>query len=91
MSIFELLMLLCFGAAWPFSIHKSLTSHSIKGKSLTFLVIVWFGYFAGVLHKFLYHLDIVIVFYIINLAMVSIDTVLFLRNRKIVNANNSCS
>jgi hypothetical protein len=89
MSVFELLMLLCFGAAWPFSIYKSLKSHSIKGKSLAFLVIVWVGYLAGVLHKFLYHLDVVIVFYIINLAMVSIDTVLFLRNRRIVNGNGS--
>ena len=25
MSIFEVLMLLCFGAAWPFSIYKSYT------------------------------------------------------------------
>jgi len=85
MSIFEIVMLLCFGAAWPFSIYKSLTSHSIKGKSLTFLLIIWVGYLAGVLHKVLYHPDIVIVFYVINLAMVTIDTLLYLRNRRIVN------
>jgi hypothetical protein len=82
MSIFELIMLLCFGAAWPFSIHKSLTSHSVKGKSLAFLLIVWASYLAGVLHKILYHPDIVIVFYVINLTMVSVDAVLYLRNRR---------
>jgi hypothetical protein len=85
MSIFELVMLLCFGAAWPFSIHKSIVSHSIKGKSLAFLLIVWIGYLAGILHKIFYHLDILIVFYAINISMVSIDTVLYLRNRRILN------
>ena len=85
MSVFEILMLLCFGVAWPFSIHKSLTSHSVKGKSLAFLLIVWFGYLAGILHKIFYHPDVVIVFYAINLAMVSVDALLYLRNRRIVN------
>ena len=82
MSIFELVMLLLFGAAWPISIYKSLTSHSVKGKSLAFLLIVWVGYLAGVLHKIFYHPDIVIVFYIINLSMVSVDVILYLRNRR---------
>jgi hypothetical protein len=85
MSVFELVMLLCFGAAWPFSIHKSLVSHSVKGKSLAFLLIVWVGYLSGVLHNILYHPDIVIVFYVINLTMVSVDAVLYLRNNRIVN------
>ena len=85
MSIFELVMLLCFGVAWPFSIHKSIVSHSVKGKSLSFLLIVWLGYLAGILHKAFYHPDIVIVFYAINLTMVSVDTLLYLRNRRIVN------
>jgi len=78
-------MLLCFGAAWPFSIHKSVVSHSVEGKSLAFLLIVWAGYLAGVLHKIFYHPDIVIVFYAINLTMVSVDTVLYLRNKRILN------
>ena len=85
MSIFEIVMLLCFGVAWPFSIHKSLTFHSVKGKSLAFLLIVWFGYVAGILHKIFYHPDVVVVFYIINLTMVSVDALLYLRNRRIVN------
>jgi hypothetical protein len=85
MSVFELVMLLCFGAAWPFSIHKSVVSHSVKGKSLAFLLIVWAGYLAGVLHKIFYHPDVVVVFYVINLTMVSVDAVLYLRNRRILN------
>lgn len=86
MSIFEIAMLLCFGVAWPFSIRKSLMSKSTNGKSLAFLLIVWFGYLAGIMNKIFYHLDAVVVFYAINMTMVSVDTMLFLRNRrKIVN------
>lgn len=85
MSIFEIVMLLCFGAAWPFSIHKSIVSGSVTGKSLAFLLIVWFGYLAGILHKIFYHPDVVIVFYAINLTMVSVDTMLYFRNRRNIN------
>ena len=85
MSIFEIIMLLCFGAAWPFSIHKSIVSQSIKGKSLAFLLIVWFGYLAGILHKIFYHPDIVIIFYVINLTMVTVDSALYLRNKRNMN------
>ena len=85
MSVFEIIMLICFGVAWPFSIHKSIVSKSVKGKSLVFLVIVWFGYVAGILHKIFYHPDLVIIFYVINLAMVSVDAVLYLRNRRLAN------
>ncbi len=80
MSIFEIMMLLCFGLAWPLSIYKSYKSRSTKGKSLLFLYVVLVGYVAGVLHKIFYHADGVIVFYIINLLMVITDTVLFYRN-----------
>ena len=82
MSVFEIIMLLCFGAAWPFSIHRSIVSKSVTGKSLAFLLIVWVGYLAGILHKIFYHPDIVVVFYAINLTMVTVDTVLFLRNKR---------
>ena len=81
-------MLLCFGAAWPFSIRKSLISHSTKGKSIVFLLIVWTGYLAGVVNKILNQLDIVIIFYIITMSMVTIDTLLFLRNKRLNNQTN---
>jgi len=82
MSIFEIIMLLCFGAAWPFAIHKSYTSQSIEGKSLVFLFIVLLGYTAGILHKLFYNYDFVIYLYILNMGMVSVDIVLYLRNRQ---------
>jgi hypothetical protein len=85
MSIYELVMLLCFGTAWPFSIHKSLTSRSVNGKSLAFLLTVLVGYFAGILHKIFYQPDMIIVLYVINLSMVSVDALLFVRNKRALN------
>ena len=81
MSIFEAIMLLCFGAAWPASILKSFKSKSTKGKSLLFLVILILGYISGIIHKILNSRDVVLYLYILNLCMVSIDTALYIRNR----------
>jgi len=83
MSFFEILMLICFGAAWPFSIYRSWASRSTRGKSLLFMVIVMCGYLAGVFHKLLYHFDPVIFLYALNFLMVAADVVLYARNRRI--------
>jgi len=81
MSPFEILMLCCFGAAWPFSIIRSWRSRSTRGKSVGFLWIVLVGYVAGVLHKYYYHRDLVIYLYATNALMVGIDLALYFRNR----------
>ncbi len=81
MSIFEALMLLSFGAAWPTQIFKSYTSRSTKGKSVLFLYIVILGYLSGIIHKILYSRDIVMVLYIINLLMVFTDIIFYYRNK----------
>jgi hypothetical protein len=81
-SIFEAVMLICFGAAWPFSIYKSYMSGSNFGKSVGFLWVVLAGYIAGIIHKVIYSFDIVIVFYILNFIMVSADIALFYKNAK---------
>lgn len=80
MSYFEIAMLLCFGAAWPFSIWKSYTERSTAGKSVLFLYIVLAGYVAGIIHKILYSNDFVIWFYVANAVMVIMDIMLFYRN-----------
>ena len=82
MSIFEVVMLVCFGAAWPFSIYRSWKSREVGGKSLTFLVALLVGYIAGILHKVFYLMDGVIVLYLLNAIMVSVDIALYLRNRR---------
>ena len=86
MSIFEIIMLICFGTAWPVSILKSWTARSNNGKSLFFMVIVLIGYMAGILHKIFFLSDAVIILYIINFAMVTIDILIYFRNERIVSS-----
>ncbi|MBN2781490.1 MAG: hypothetical protein JXR21_05960 [Candidatus Marinimicrobia bacterium] len=81
MSYFEIVMLICFGAAWPFSIYRSWVSRSTKGKSLLFMLIVMCGYVAGMLHKVVFNYDLVIFLYGLNFLMVSVDVFLYFRNR----------
>ena len=87
MSIFEIGMLLCFGAAWPFSIYKSWKSRQTAGKSLLFLFVVFFGYISGICHKMFYAYDRVIFLYCLNALMVGTDIVLYLRNKKMAEAS----
>jgi hypothetical protein len=80
-SAFEIIMLVCFGAAWPVSIYKSLKTRAVAGKSLPFLLIIFIGYIAGIIHKIVYHYDLVMYLYILNALMVALDIILYLRNR----------
>lgn len=80
MSIFEIIMLLCFASAWPFSIRKSYVSRQNAGKSLLFMYIIEFGYLAGMLHKFFYNLDAVFYLYVFNFSLILIDILLYYRN-----------
>jgi len=82
-SVYEFCMLVCFGASWPVSIYKSLTSHTVKGKSFLFTFLLFIGYIFGILHKIFYHWDIVVVLYALNLVLISIDMGLYYRNRKL--------
>jgi cyanate permease len=83
MSPFEIIMLACFGSAWPFSIARSWKSRTTKGKSIGFLIIILIGYTSGIVHKVFYSWDKVVLLYVLNLLMVSIDTVIYFRNKSI--------
>ncbi len=78
-------MLLCFGAAWPFSIVKSWRARTSQGKSVIFLYIILVGYAAGILNKITLgqHRDPVLGLYVLNSLMVGIDVALFYRNRRL--------
>ncbi|NGX63054.1 MAG: hypothetical protein KR126chlam6_00460 [Candidatus Anoxychlamydiales bacterium] len=84
--IFEMLMLICFGAAWPFSVYKSYKTKSIKGKSIIFLYVIFLGYIAGILHKTFYHFDLVIYLYIFNSLMVLVDILLYHKNKRLITS-----
>lgn len=89
MSPFEIAMLVCFGAAWPFSIWKSYTSRRNGGKSVWFLVVVLIGYVSGVIHKILYNPDPVVYLYALNGVMVAADIGLYVRNATLVRGEVS--
>jgi hypothetical protein len=84
MSIFEAGMLICFGAAWPLSIHKSFKSKNNSGKSLFFLFVILTGYLSGIINKLFYNYDHIIFLYVLNFVMVFVDILLFYRNKYFV-------
>ncbi|MDR0320473.1 MAG: hypothetical protein LBI28_03140 [Treponema sp.] len=97
MIIFESIMLICFGFAWPISIYKSLVSKKTAGKSLLFLIVLQIGYVAGILYKLTEFMDDVkinpdatininLYLYILNFILITIDECLYLRNRKLESA-----
>jgi hypothetical protein len=81
-DIFESIMLICFGSAWPFSIYKTWTSKSASGKSLSFITIIFIGYVSGIVFEVLGEFNDVIYLYILNFIMVLTDIVLTLRYRQ---------
>ncbi len=83
MSIFEALMMLGFGLAWPFNIYRSLKSRTAAGKSFLFMGTIEFAYVCGMIHKILYSFDWVFWLYVLNFVMVLIDFCLMLRYTKL--------
>ena len=79
MSIFEAVMMLCFGASWPFQVVKTYRTKNVEGKSIFFLWLVIIGYLAGIIHKVLHNNDWVIYLYILNMLLVSLDTFFYYR------------
>ena len=84
----EIGMRVAFGFSWPFNIMKSWRSRTAKGKSVVFEFIVVFGYLVGVLGKFItWHTTGVLAysvwFYFADIAMVTIDIILYFRNTRL--------
>ncbi|MVB09387.1 hypothetical protein CAFE_00350 [Caprobacter fermentans] len=89
MNLLEALMILCFGLSWPISIYRSYTARTAKGKSLFFEVFLWIGYVFGIIREFMQFssgegLDFLFylgwIFYFLNIAEITIDMVLYVRN-----------
>ena len=85
-SVFEVMMLVCFGAAWPASIYKSYVSRTTAGKSVVFLVVVELGYLSGICYKLTGTCDYVLGLYILNALMVLADIALYYRNTAIIRS-----
>ncbi len=81
-QVFEVLMLICFGASWPFNISKSLKSRTARGKSIAFELCIITGYLCGLAGKFIGgNVTYVVAVYILDILMVSTDLVLTIRNK----------
>ena len=93
-EIFEVIMIVSFGASWPLNVMKSYRARTTKGKSLAFLLLIFFGYIAGIISKLIneaYMASIaakwyVLFFYVLNLIMVGTDLILYARNKRLDNA-----
>jgi hypothetical protein len=90
-ELLEIVMILSFGASRPFNVVRSFKARTAKGKSPTFMLLIIFGYIAGIASKFLNEAYMaafsekwyVLFFYFLNLIMVAIDFCLYLRNRRL--------
>ena len=90
-EIFEIIMLISFGASWPLNLRKSYKARTAKGKSPAFLVLILFGYVCGMISKFVnpvYMAQIgdkwyVLAFYMLNFTMVFADLCMYFRNRNL--------
>jgi len=84
-QILEGLMLVCFGAAWPFSILKMWRVRRTEGKSAVFIAVVLCGYVFGLAAKLLASaragvpLPPICFLYGFNALLVSIDLAMYLR------------
>ena len=81
-SIWEVIMLLCFGISWPVAIFKTVRVKNPAGKSYLFMTLIILGYAAGCIHKIIYSQDIVLWLYIFNAMLVMTDMGLCLYYRR---------
>ena len=87
-EILEIIMIVSFGVSWPLNVMKSWKARTTKGKSLAFLLLIFFGYIAGIASKFVNEAYMasfatkwyVLCFYVLNLLMVGADLCLYYRN-----------
>ena len=96
-EILEIVMVVSFGASWPLNVMKSYRARTAKGKSLSFLCLIFFGYIAGIASKLVNEAYMasfaskwyVLIFYFINLLMVSADLALYFRNKRLDKQNEN--
>lgn len=95
-ELFEIIMIVCFGASWPINLRKAMVSKSTKGVSPAFLCLILVGYIAGIISKLInpaYMASFstkwyVLIFYFINVVMVVLNLAVYFRNKKLEAADN---
>ena len=80
-SIFETVMLVCFGFSWPLNVIKAYKAKTAKGTSLPFILLIITGYIAGISAKLISgQINYVLIAYILNMAIVSLNLIVYFRN-----------
>ena len=80
-SIFETVMLLCFGFSWPMNLIKAYNAKTAKGTSLPFILLIITGYVAGITAKIVTgQTNYVLAAYVLNLAIVLLNLAIYFRN-----------
>ncbi len=83
-SMLEATMLICFGLSWPINTMKAYRARSAKNMSLPFILLIIFGYVAGIGAKLLVNqVNYVLVVYFINLAVVTLNLMVYFRNKRL--------
>ena len=98
-EILEVIMIVSFGASWPMNVIKSYKARTTRGKSLAFLLLILFGYVAGIISKLVnesYMAEIghkwyVLFFYVLNFTMVGVDLLMYVRNYRLDKLNGGAS
>ena len=90
-EVMEVIMILCFGASWPFNVIKSYRTRSTKGKSLSFLILILTGYVCGIIGKLMAPTQnwFVLFFYMLNAVMVGVDLLMYIRNYRLEKAETT--
>ena len=88
-QILEAVMLVCFGCSWPINLRKNYRAATAKSMSLSFILLIVFGYAAGItakaitvanggiVHRYVWAV------YIFNICVVSLNIPVYVRNRKL--------
>lgn len=89
-TIFETIMLVCFGFSWPINVIKAYKARTTKGTSLPFIILIIVGYIAGILKKVVAHsFDFAFIMYIINIVIVTLNLVVYFRNYSLDKKNSA--
>lgn len=80
-SLLEAVMMLCFGLSWPINVIKAYKARTAKGTSLPFILLITFGYLAGITAKIVTgQINYVLAVYLFNLAVVGLNIVVYFHN-----------
>ena len=77
-------MLLCFGFSWPAALIRSIRARTAKSTSLGFILLIMFGYLAGLTAKICSkQFSFVLIAYILNLCVVIMNLMVYIRNSRL--------